>query len=79
MQRGMRNLTCFEACVEYCFAPKHTVGEQLLDVRRNKKEREAFATAGSEFTDGEGEGEEDDAGTVSYPIRNLSAGTEPGE
>jgi hypothetical protein len=45
MRRGMRNLALFEAYVEYCFAPKHTVGEQLLDVRRDKKERAAFAAA----------------------------------
>lgn len=56
MQRGMRNLALFEAYVEYCFAPKHTIGEQLLDVRRDKKERAAFATAGSDIL----EGEEDD-------------------
>lgn len=41
----MRNLALFEAYVEYCFAPKHTVGEQLLDVRRDKKERADFAAA----------------------------------
>lgn len=31
MQRGMRNLALFEAYVEYCFVPKHTIGEQLLE------------------------------------------------
>jgi hypothetical protein len=46
MKRGIRNLSLFEAYVEYCFAPKHTVGEQLLDVRRDKRERNAFAVAG---------------------------------
>lgn len=45
IQRGLRNLTLFEAYVEYCFAPKHTFGEQLLDVRRDKKERACFAVA----------------------------------
>lgn len=44
-KRGMRNLSLFEAYVEYCFAPKHTVGEQLLEVRRDKRERAAFAAA----------------------------------
>ena len=58
MQRGMRNLALFEAYVEYCFAPKHTVGEQLLEVRRDKRERAAFAMAGSDFPDEE---EDDDA------------------
>ncbi len=46
MKRGLRNQSLFEAYVEYCFAPKHTVGEQLLDVRRDKRERTAFATNG---------------------------------
>jgi hypothetical protein len=46
MKRGIRNQALFEAYVEYCFAPKHTVGEQLLDVRRDKRERTAFAEAG---------------------------------
>jgi hypothetical protein len=27
----------------YCFSPKHTTGEQLLEVRRDKRERAAFA------------------------------------
>jgi len=57
LQRGMRNLALFEAYVEYCFAPKHTVGEQLLDVRRDKKERADFAAA--EHSDGEDEEEEE--------------------
>jgi hypothetical protein len=45
IKRGLRNQTLFEAYVEYCFAPKHTVGEQLLGVRRDKRERTAFADA----------------------------------
>ena len=28
------NQALFEAYLQYCFSPKHTVGEQLLDVRR---------------------------------------------
>ena len=45
MKRGLRNLAVFEAYLEYCFSPKHTLGEQLLDVRRDKRERAAFAAA----------------------------------
>ena len=43
LKRGIRNQALFEAYLQYCFSPKHTVGEQLLDVRRDKREREAFA------------------------------------
>ncbi|MGC1363067.1 MAG: hypothetical protein WA826_17990 [Silvibacterium sp.] len=57
MKRGIRNQSLFEAYVEYCFAPKHTVGEQLLDVRRDKRERNAFAVAG-QVVDGLDEEEE---------------------
>jgi hypothetical protein len=42
MKRGFRNLAFFEAYVEYCFAPKHTLGEHLLAVRRHKEEPAAF-------------------------------------
>lgn len=37
------NHSLFEAYVQYCFSPKHTTGEQLLEVRRDKRERAAFA------------------------------------
>jgi hypothetical protein len=43
LKRRIPNHTLFEAYVQYCFSPKHTTGEQLLDVRRDKREREAFA------------------------------------
>lgn len=43
LQRGLPNHSLFEAYLQYCYSPKHTVGEQLLDVRRDKKERAAFA------------------------------------
>lgn len=43
LKRGLRNGALFEAYLQYCFVPKHTVGEQLLDVRRDKRERAAYA------------------------------------
>lgn len=46
LKKGLRNQSLFEAYVQYCFSPKHTVGEQLLDVRRDKREREAYAELG---------------------------------
>lgn len=52
LKRGIRNQVLFEAYLQYCFSPKHTIGEQLLDVRRDKRERAAYATAA--------EGEADD-------------------
>ena len=45
IRRGIRNLSLFHAYLQYCFSPKHTVGEQLLVVRRDKRERAAFAAA----------------------------------
>jgi hypothetical protein len=59
LKRGIPNQALFEAYVQYCFAPKHTVGEQLLNVRRDKRERAAYAAAGTrEPDDDEEEGEE---------------------
>ena len=42
LARRLPNHSLFEAYVQYCFSPKHTTGTQLLDVRRDKREREAF-------------------------------------
>jgi len=42
-RRRVSNLSLFEAFYQYCYIPKHTVGEQILDVRRDKRERAAFA------------------------------------
>ena len=42
LKRGLRNQSLFEAYLQYCFSPKHTLGEQLLDVRRDKRERAAY-------------------------------------
>jgi hypothetical protein len=57
-QKRIPNLALFEAFYSYCFVPKHTIGTQLLSVRRDKREREAFAATqeGFEF-DEENEGE----------------------
>jgi len=60
LKRGIPNLALFEAYVQYCFSPKHTVGEQLLDVRRDKRERAAFAAATGGELAGDEEGEDDD-------------------
>jgi hypothetical protein len=62
LRRRIPNHSLFEAYVQYCFSPKHTTGEQLLDVRRDKREREAFAALhnGETFSQ---ENEEDDDGT----------------
>jgi hypothetical protein len=59
LKRGIRNQALFEAYLQYCFSPKHTVGEQLLDVRRDKRERAAFAAANAADSD-PGEDEEDE-------------------
>jgi hypothetical protein len=62
LKRGIPNQALFEAYVQYCFSPKHTVGEQLLDVRRDKRERAAYAAAvgGETSSDEEEEVDEDD-------------------
>jgi hypothetical protein len=60
LKRGIRNQALFEAYLQYCYSPKHTVGEQLLDVRRDKRERAAFAAAVSSACEPEEEEEKDD-------------------
>jgi hypothetical protein len=62
LKRRISNHSLFEAYVQYCYSPKHTTGEQLLEVRRDKREREAFAALhnGEDFSQ---ENEEDDNGT----------------
>ena len=59
LKRGIPNQALFEAYVQYCFSPKHTVGEQLLEVRRDKRERAAYAAAVGDETSGDGEEEEE--------------------
>jgi hypothetical protein len=53
LARGGRNQALFEAYLQYCFSPKHTVGEQLLDVRRDKRERAAYAVLNGGSQDNE--------------------------
>jgi hypothetical protein len=60
LKRGMRNQSLFEAYVQYCHSPKHTVGEQLLDVRRDKRERAAFSAAKEQENGGGNDDEEDE-------------------
>lgn len=61
LARGGRSQALFEAYLQYCFSPKHTVGEQLLDVRRDKRERAAYAVLnGGNQDDGEDENDEAD-------------------
>jgi hypothetical protein len=60
LKRGIRNQALFEAYLQYCFSPKHTIGEQLLDVRRDKRERDAFAAANAVGRDPDEEDCEDD-------------------
>jgi hypothetical protein len=62
LKRRIPNHTLFEAYVQYCFSPKHTTGEQLLEVRRDKREREAFAALNNGETFSQ-VNEEDDDGT----------------
>jgi hypothetical protein len=37
-QKRIPSVALFEAFYNYCFVPKHTVGTQLLTVRRDKRE-----------------------------------------
>ncbi len=71
LKRGLPNLSLFDAYVQYCYSPKHTSGEQLLDVRRDKREREAFAAAmqGGQSNIEEDEDDElDDEGTYAVKL-----------
>ena len=58
LKRGLRNQSLFEAYLQYLHAPKHTISEQLLDVRRDKRARAAFAA--SQTNEMPNEEEEDD-------------------
>jgi hypothetical protein len=82
MKRGIRNQSLFEAYVEYCFAPKHTVGEQLLVVRRDKRERAAFAALRDQAIESK---EEDDSDEIDpdmdgrYRIEMAERGSSEGD
>ena len=57
-QKRIPSVALFEAFYNYCFVPKHTIGSQLLTVRRDKREREAYAsskTKDGEFDEDDGE------------------------
>jgi len=56
-QKRIPSMALFEAFYNYCFVPKHTIGTQLLTVRRDKREREAYAASQTE----DGESDEEDA------------------
>jgi hypothetical protein len=60
LARGGRNQALFEAYLQYCFSPKHTVGEQLLDVRRDKRERAAYAVLNGTSQDTEEDDDDED-------------------
>jgi hypothetical protein len=47
-QKRIPSMALFEAFYNYCFVPKHTIGTQLLTVRRDKREREAYAESQTE-------------------------------
>jgi hypothetical protein len=83
LKRGIPNQALFEAYVQYCFAPKHTVGEQLLNVRRDKRERAAYAAAVGDEMSGdeeEEEGDEDDQDDDQrYGVAMAESGDPAGE
>jgi hypothetical protein len=70
LKRGLRNQSLFEAYLQYLHSPKHTIGEQLLDVRRDKRERAAFAASQANEMPGEEVDEDEDE----FPL-NLSGNT----
>jgi hypothetical protein len=78
LKRGIPNQALFEAYVQYCFSPKHTVGEQLLEVRRDKRERAAYAAVESKGPDPESdeeEGEEEEDADVEGSYRGDMEGS----
>jgi hypothetical protein len=44
-KRNIRSSTIFAVFHQFCYVPKHTVGEQLLQVREAKREQAAYESA----------------------------------
>ena len=68
LKRGIPNQSLFEAYVQYVHSPKHTVGEQLLDVRRDKRERAAYAATQQSGMPPEGEDEDENENEEGYRV-----------
>jgi DNA-binding transcriptional regulator YiaG len=64
-QKRIPSVALFEAFYNYCFVPKHTIGTQLLTVRRDKRERAAFMA----MQNGAESEEEDDETQERFRIR----------
>jgi hypothetical protein len=69
LKRGLSNQSLFEAYLQYCYSPKHTVGEQLLDVRRDKRERAAFAATERREGDGDDDAEAEESSSDGHGAR----------
>lgn len=78
LDRGAHNQSLFEAYIQYCFSPKHTIGEQLLDVRRDKRERAAYAALGGSKEKDEEE-DDDQEEDREYHLDLRAAGSELGD
>jgi hypothetical protein len=65
----------FEAYLQYLHAPKHTIGEQLLDVRRDKRERAAFAASQTNEMPDEEEKDDEEDGDEDEFLLNLDRHT----
>jgi hypothetical protein len=80
LKRGLRSQSLFEAYLQYLHSPKHTIGEQLLDVRRDKRERAAFAASQTnEMPDEEEKDDEEDGDEDSFRLNlDRHPGTQGG-
>jgi hypothetical protein len=68
LRSGRSNLSLFEAYVQYCYSPKHTVGEQLLQVRSDKRERASYAALQNHAHTAAEEEDEDEEAPEPYRI-----------
>jgi hypothetical protein len=68
LKRGNPSQTLFEAYLQYCYSPKHTVGEQLLDVRRDKRERAAYDALQGKDEDDDVEEDDDEEQEGNYHL-----------